>query len=186
MIRLTIKTLLERKFPALPVVLELSNHKIIFKAKSFSKLLYFFPFFSLHACVLLFLFCSVVFGLFVCFPLKLKFCSIFLLSSAGHFWPVKHLGGVQLLQWWRSLKLQFIDSIRRAMHWIRYHVGTSMKCEWRICLILISDLIKSLSIAPADVYYSDVYKQNIARDYVLDTMKAERRQQHPLSCCFLI
>lgn len=78
MIRLTIKTLLERKFPALPVVLELSNHKIIFKAKSFSKLLYFFPFFFFPACM-----CAVISVLFCCFwfvclfSLKIKILQYF-------------------------------------------------------------------------------------------------------------
>lgn len=162
----------------------------MFKAKSFSKLLYFFlffPLFSLHACVLLFLFCFVVFCLLFFFPLKIKIQQHFPSLLCRTFFACETCEGVQLLQWWRSLKLHFIGSIRRAMHWIRYHVGTSMKCQWRNCLIPIPDLIKSLSIAPAYVYYSNVYKQNIARGpIVLDTMKAERRQQHPLSCCFPI
>lgn len=75
MIRLKIIAFLERKFPALPVILELRNRKIIFKAKSFSKLLYFFlffPFFSLHACVLFFCFVLSCCFLFVFFPLKIK------------------------------------------------------------------------------------------------------------------
>lgn len=51
-------------------------------------------------------------------------------------------------------------------------------------LIVISALIKSLSIAAVNICSRNVYKSNTARDaIVFGTMKAESTQR-PLSCCF--
>lgn len=101
------------------------------------------------------------------FPWKLNFCSIFLPCFAGRFSPLKHLEGVQLLQWWRALKcLQ--NSIRRAMLWVTYCVRIRIKHKsrdtsvaiWFWFLLWLNHLVLLLLMFVAVMTINQILQEN--------------------------